>query len=277
MLAASSLFTLAMRIPGGYDIPEGCVTALSNGALFNASAAPPAKEGCGAAGVESPLIQIYAADVHFKSDVPLTSFTADWVVPPLPSSHSVGRSQVVYFWPGFKAQQPEMGYPVLQPVLQYGERGRSWALQSWFVDAKDPRFPVVTAPEIEVKPGDKLTSFMSLSSDGTTWTVSGTNKNSGEDSTLHIAYSSAGKTDYENAMLVNENINVDEHCDRMPASSGVTFTNVTVNGKSPAWVKRANCAGNPECDCGNAATVDPATGDVTLSWKTSSPVEAAVA
>ena len=63
----------------------------------------------------------------------------------------------------------------------------------------------------------------------------------------------------------------------MPASSGVTFTNVTVNGKSPAWVKRANCAGNPECDCGNAATVDPATGDVTLRWKTSSPVEAAVA
>ena len=34
------------------------------------------------------------------------AFTADWVVPPLPAFH---MGQVVYFWPGFKSQQPEMG------------------------------------------------------------------------------------------------------------------------------------------------------------------------
>jgi hypothetical protein len=27
-----------------------------------------------------------------------------------------------------------MGYPVLQPVLQYGQHGGFWELQSWFVD-----------------------------------------------------------------------------------------------------------------------------------------------
>ena len=59
----------------------------------------------------------------------------DWVVPPLPKAHSYGRSQVVYFWPGFKASAPEMGYPVLQPVLQFGQHGSHWELQSWFVDA----------------------------------------------------------------------------------------------------------------------------------------------
>ena len=45
---------------------------------------------------------------------------------------------------------------------------------------------------------------MKLSEDGKTWTVSGTNKDTGEDSTLHIAYARAGATDYDYAMLVNE-------------------------------------------------------------------------
>ncbi|EOD29042.1 hypothetical protein EMIHUDRAFT_113922 [Emiliania huxleyi CCMP1516] len=175
---------------------------------------------------------------------------------------------VVYFWPGFKATAPEMGYPVLQPVLQYGERGRAWALQSWFVDANDRRFPVATAPAVDVQPGDRITSYMRLSADGSTWTVSGTNRESGEDSTLHIAHSRAGRADYDYAMLVNENINVDERCDRMPAAPSLTFTNVTVNGHAkPAWATRADCHGSPRCDCGNAASIG-ANGDVTLSWST---------
>ena len=45
---------------------------------------------------------------------------------------------------------------------------------------------------------------MKLSEDRKTWTVSGTNKDTGEDSTLHIAYARAGATDYDYAMLVNE-------------------------------------------------------------------------
>ena len=137
MLLSPVALGALIRIPGGFEVPQTCISSLPNGALFNASSAPPSAKGCSAGMVEQPEIQIYAADVHFKSDAPLTGFTADWVVPPLPKAHSYGRSQVVYFWPGFKASAPEMGYPVLQPVLQYGERGRGWALQSWFVDARD--------------------------------------------------------------------------------------------------------------------------------------------
>ena len=68
------------------------------------------------------------------------------------------------------------------------------------------------APEIAVSPGDALTSFMSLDVASKTWTVSATNKNTGENSTLHIAYDKAGDCDYGYAMLVNENINVNEKC-----------------------------------------------------------------
>jgi len=276
MMLASNVLSLSaiVRVPGGHEVPIECITALPNRAVFNASSAR-VPAGCQqTAMVEAPHIQIYAADVHFESKSPLTSFTADWVVPPLPASQPFLERQVVYFWPGFKSQAPEMGYPVLQPVLQYGEHGPSWALQSWFVDAKQPQFPVVTAPAIDVQPGHRITSYMSQSSDGATWTVSGTNKDTGKDSTLHVAYARAGKTDYNYAMLVNENINVNEHCDRMPAATGVTFTNVTVNGDAkPAWTTRADCAGNDACDCGNAASV-AANGDVTLSWRTGAAASA---
>merc|ERR1712146_456246 len=141
---------------------------------------------------------------------PLTSFTADWTVPELPASRS---GQTVYFWPGFKAKQPEMGLPVLQPVLQYGEHQSSWMLQSWFVDGNNPgRYPVVTAPAIPVSPGDTITSYMNRSADKL-WTVSGTNVRTGKDSTLHVS----------------ENINVDTQCAKMPAGDAtgrgsVTFT-----------------------------------------------------
>ena len=254
--------------PGRLHIPSSCITALSNGGLFNARtwrqlrrggwrsarrASRPSTRSSSARNSLTPLAPpraIYAADVHFKSDAPLTSFTADWVVPPLPASHPFGRSQVVYFWPGFKATEPEMGYPVLQPVLQYGEHGHTWALQSWFVDAKQPKFPVVTAPAIDVQPGHRITSSMALSGDGSTWTVSGTNRDSGEDSTLHIAYSRAGATDYNYAMLSTRTSTTrTTACRRRPASR-YQRTVLERDARGDARQLRRKPA-----DCGNGASV----------------------
>lgn len=256
-----------VHVPGGNVIAKECIIEFPNGGLFDADNFE-ASAACKNSKLSAPRLQIYASDVHFHSAEPLTSFEADWIVPNLPSHNS---GQVVYFWPGFKAKQPEMGLPVLQPVLQYGEHEAAWMLQSWFVDGRDFRYPVATAPAIHVKPGDNITSFMRQSSDGKSWTVSGTNVNTGLNSTLNIAYRKSGNTDYDYAMLVNENVNVNTHCDRMPvADSGkgaVKFTSVRVNGKVPQWTTRANCKGNSKCDCGNSATV-ASNGDVTLSWGT---------
>ena len=120
--------------------------------------------------------------------------------------------------------------------------------------------------------GDEITMSMVLGDDDV-WTISGIDLTTGQDSTLRITSRKAGKCDYNWAMLVNENINVNEHCDRMPDSTngGVTFTNVTVNGVTQPegfWTTRANCAEpSNNCDCGNSASVDSKTGDVTLGWK----------
>jgi hypothetical protein len=256
-----------VHVPGGVTVDKACIVEVPNGELYDADKHQmPAN--CTAS--NSPRIQIYAADVHMESADPLTSFTADWTVPEKPAS---SRGQVVYFWPGFKAKQPEMGLPVLQPVLQYGQHGGKWQFQSWFVDGNDFRYPVVTAPAIDASPGDKLTSYMQQSADGTSWTVSGTNTNTGKDTTLKIAYKKAGNTDYDYAMLVNENINVNTQCSEMPAADSgkgsLTFTNIKVNGKVPQWTTRANCKGNKQCDCDNSATV-ASNGDVTLGWSTGS-------
>eukprot|EP00446_Apocalathium_sp_SHHI-4_P043189 CAMPEP_0177351498 /NCGR_PEP_ID=MMETSP0368-20130122/31866_1 /TAXON_ID=447022 ORGANISM="Scrippsiella hangoei-like, Strain SHHI-4" /NCGR_SAMPLE_ID=MMETSP0368 /ASSEMBLY_ACC=CAM_ASM_000363 /LENGTH=287 /DNA_ID=CAMNT_0018813451 /DNA_START=65 /DNA_END=928 /DNA_ORIENTATION=- len=258
-----------VQIPGGRLVEQDCILQIPNGAVVNVDEelATKLRAGCSVKDkqVSEPQLQIYAADAHWQSQEPIKNFTADWVVPPLPSR---ADGQVVYFWPGLKSVRPEMGYPVIQPVMQFGERSGGWELQSWFVDARSVWYPVVTAPPIKVNPGDKITSYISLSHDGQTWTISGRDVTTGQDSTLNIKYSRAGKCDYHFAMLVNENINITTICDLMPAADSVTFTGVEVDGQRPSWTTRANCAGNPQCDCGNQATVDDASGDVTLSWKT---------
>jgi hypothetical protein len=44
----------------------------------------------------------------------------------------------------------------------------------------------VTAPAIEVSPGDAITSFMAFDEESETWTVSGTNTRTNESSVLTI-------------------------------------------------------------------------------------------
>lgn len=252
------------RVPGGRVLDSECIIEVPNGKVVDADRMK-RRDACQS--TTGLGVQIYASDVHVQSKEPLTSFTANWVVPALPKRD---YGQTVYFWPGFKAQKPEMGLPVLQPVLQYGQTGgASWQLQSWFVWGNSG--DSVTAPAITVQPGDQITSYMSQSADGKMWTVSGTDLTTGEDSTLNVKYSEAGNTDYDFAMLVNENIEVNHWCSLMPADeTELVFTNVTVNGQVPAWTTRANCKGDPTCDCDNSATVDDA-GDVHLGWNSEKP------
>jgi len=101
------------RIPGGISAHRSCINevpagvVLDDDTILNTKCKHPIN-------VSAPAIQIYAADVHQEVSngaAGFTSFTADFTVPPEPSKRS---GQTVYFWPGFKSKQPEMGYPVLQ-------------------------------------------------------------------------------------------------------------------------------------------------------------------
>jgi hypothetical protein len=184
----------------------------------------------------APQAQVYAMDTVLQ--VPngglINQNNCSWNVPPLPATMG---SQVVYFWPGFKSGQPVMGYPVLQPVLQYGQHGKFWELQSWFVwGNKGVSF---TGPAIPVSNGDMLDSYMQIDS-SKTWTVYGIDRKTGQSSTLHVTNTQVGGSDFPYNMLVLETIMPTEACGYYPAggSTGVTFTNNIMNNApvaSTAW------------------------------------------
>ena len=163
-----------VRTPGGL-VREGCIISVENGARVDGVAFA---QDCSPPSV-SRTEQIYAMNTAAQKPSYWSNFTADWVVPALPSKAS---GQVVYFWPGFKADEPVMGYPVLQPVLQYGQSGSHWELQSWFVHGG-----AVTAPAIRVAPGDRLTSYMSFDAESDDWTVYGKDLDTGKESKLTIS------------------------------------------------------------------------------------------
>ena len=105
------------RIPGYGLVPDECIVTVENGAEVGETEVKHlGTENCAPAVGRSE--QIYAQDTHAQNSALWTNFTANWIVPELPAS---ADGQVDYHWPGYKSQQPEMGYPVLQPVLQYGQ------------------------------------------------------------------------------------------------------------------------------------------------------------
>lgn len=205
--------------------------------------------------------QTYAMDVHAKNASFWTSFTADWTVPKLPSS-SAGE-QVVYFWPGFKSQEPEMGFPVLQPVMQYGQAGsKKWQLQSWYVHGEAN--VALTGKAVELSPGDKISSFMSYDGKTKMWTVSGTNLASGESSVMKISRAKLGNYDFEWAMLVCETVKFDNDCPSLPADKdGLMFTGVSLNGIPGAnWTTRVGLD-----DCAEGIRTNNEGKEVALSWE----------
>jgi hypothetical protein len=195
-------------------------------------------------------------DVHYSpSNGFVTQLNASWNVPGLPSSND---GQVVYFWPGFKSTAPTMGLPVLQPVLQYGQHGANWQLQSWFVWGDHG--VSVTAPAISVTAGDNIFSYMQYDDSKKSWTVFGQNTRTKQTTNLQIARTRAGNCDYKWGMLVLETIMNQGVCRDYPSSTSLTFTGVSLNGMTPDWTTRVQMH-----DC-NQAIKQSAKDTVQLTW-----------
>lgn len=249
-----------MHVPGsgGALLHKSCVHEVPEGTV-----ADPFNTTC-----DKPALfsneQVYAMDTYTDDSVTFSQMNSSWTVPELPSKAS---GQVVYFWPGFKATHPEPGYPVLQPVLQYGEGASThWQLQSWFVWAKASIFPVAkTGKAISVSPGDKITSYMELDATTKTWTVFGKDETTGESSTLQVKNSRVG--DYKYAMHVLETVMASSgYCAEYPKSNSVEFTDISANhGQRVTW--KTNVL---KTDCKQAITVSTTGDDVKMTWESES-------
>jgi len=244
-----------VQTPGGWKIHKACIFELPNGGRIdmNHVRTCPYK-------AKAPEIQIYAIDTVYQapSNGLVTQMNTSWTTPALPVTLS---SQVVYFWPGFKSQQPVMGYPVLQPVLQFGQQGRYWMLQSWFVWGNENI--AYTGPAIAINPGEGIDSYMRYDSATQTWTCYGLNKNSTKSSELTLTRAKIQNTDFQYAMLVLETVMPDSaYCNLYPGGDDkVVFTNIRVNDAAvPKWTIQVS-----EHECNQNATVN-ADSSVTFSW-----------
>jgi hypothetical protein len=175
-----------------------------------------------------------------------------------PGNPPRAAGQINYFWPGFKSNQPTMGLPVIQPVLQYGT-GNAWVIRSWYVYG-DVGEAVASTP-VSVKPGDILGSYMSFDTSSQTWTIFGNNTRTGQGTTLHVTKAKTHNTDFHVAMLVLETIMPPNDCKQLPANpSSITFTGVSVNGQTPPWTPRTGMH-----DC-NQKVASIAGDKVTFTW-----------
>ena len=122
---AASASAAFVSVPGGLKMDEKCIYNTDNKPFTLSEFSE-----CESKSVEARK-QTYAMSINnLPDDVLKTQMNTSWNVPQKPSRYD---GQVVYFWPGFKTTHPKMGLPVLQPVLQYGQHGPEWELQSWFV------------------------------------------------------------------------------------------------------------------------------------------------
>jgi len=142
-----------VRVPGGSLIHKSCLHSVESGAVIDNI---PKCEYI--AQLTVPEDQLYNMDVHYTpSSEVMQHMNASFTAPQLPTQDD---GQVVYFWPGFKSDQPTMGLPVLQPVLQYGTDccggGNYWCVRSWFVYGNQGI--AVYSAECPVSPGDKVDS-----------------------------------------------------------------------------------------------------------------------
>jgi len=243
-----------IRTPGGWMMHKDCIFQVANGAHIDfeveAKACPYA--------AKAPEAQVYAMDTYYQAPTNglVTQMNTSWTTPALPVNLS---TQTVYFWPGFKSEQPVMNYPVLQPVLQYGQEGRYWMLQSWFVwGAKGIAY---TAPAISISPGDGIDSYMLYDNTTQEWTCYGINKASGKTSILTLTRAKIQDTDFQYAMLVLETITSTNSCALYPGGDDkVVFTGIKVNNAVPKWISQVT-----EHQCNQTITI-ATDGTVEFSW-----------
>lgn len=255
---------------GGRAVRNECILNVANGALITQDLEALLPSHCftatalhaADAAIRLPN-QVYALDAHIESDS-IRSLTASFTVPTAPTSW-MGFGNVNYLWPGFKATQPAIGYPVLQPVLQYGQTGASWQVQSYFVNQQRGGASAASAPPLrDVIAGDVIDTSMML--EGGIWTIYGGNRRTGLNSTLRIAASATGKAapaDFNYAMFVYETIMPPSECTLLSADDhGITFENIFFNGEHnvSSWTPR-----NGRTDCNLTVAVgDDAT--VKMAW-----------
>lgn len=236
-------------VPGGLLYHESCIKTVPSGTHIDLDKLE--NDDCGYKPKVDPNRQFYPIQANYSPDNGVvTQMNTTFVVPALPRAHG---SATVYLWPGFKGEKPVIGYPVLQPVLEW--HGSNWILRSWLVGVGS----AVNTRPINVSPGDSLPTYMLLKN--SEWVVYGLDSKTRETAILKVTQQRAGK-DYNWAVQVLETIVPSGDCSYYPNSGGIKFTGITVNGQSTP-IKMTCAVHDSTCNQGCTSGA----GTVSFTWR----------
>jgi len=91
------------------------------------------------------------------------------------------------------------------------------------------------------------------------WTINAINTNTNQNTTLYVSDDTVLNTEFHVAMLVLEIIMDETECVDLPAGNSITFTGVSVNGKTITWTDRVT---SNYC----AEKITDKSSTVTFSW-----------
>jgi len=237
-------------VPNGLLYHISCIKTVSSETVIDLEALNN-ETSCKYAPKEDPRRQFYPIQANYQpSGGVITQMNTTFSVPGLPTARG---GATVYLWPGFKGEKPVIGYPVLQPVLEW-HGSSSWILRSWLVGVQ----AAVKTEPITVSSGDIIPTYISLQNNE--WTVYGKDDKTGQTAVLHVTKQRAGG-DYNWGVQVMETIVPAGECNYYPAS-GIKFSGISVNNdQSPiSMVCQVN-----DHTCNQNCSIDK--GSVTFTWK----------
>jgi hypothetical protein len=212
-----------------------------------------------------PSVNGWIEDTDTTSNTFFKSMNARWIVPPAPLDTG---NKIVYFFPSFENDIPE----IIQPVLQYGGNGvcggNYWVIASWYCYPSGCHHSACK----NVFPGDTIygsIDFVSQSGNTAIYSMTAMRLNSGVSTTLTIN-TNAGFRFAEGGVLEAYSIQV---CPELPPGGSVMFNNIylfdNVPGGDrvkvhPLWRNEITTGLNPQCSYGVSSGNDGVTDFTTL-------------
>jgi len=192
----------------------------------------------------------------------LTQVSSRMVVPPVPSvvDFNGGRASL-NFYLGLSG-----GRTSLRTSLSYSKNS-GWTLQSCGYNTKSAdEFGSECGRVVHVSSGDEVKLSVQF---GGKWILSAKDETTGKESLSYITEYSAGKG-YTNAFVGMNRLNFDTtfhatefRCDHLPASAGLQFDKIMVNGSpGSAWKALPGCGGA----CASNVTFNDDGSSMQWSW-----------
>ena len=176
----------------------------------------------------------WLADSQSSGTPAASQMAADWIVPAAPTSNA---GQTLYYFPGLEAS-PDV-VTILQPVLGWNSYSNgTWTMANWNCCKSGT---VYTGNPITVRAGDSIHGAMvgtgcARTAPCSSWTITSTDMTTGQATTLKTSAYGQIFNWYFGGVMEVYGVSA---CTQLPASGGITFTNVLVHDVSNAIVQPA--------------------------------------